>query len=145
MKYGVIHKPSGHIRGRGFAKCPYCYILSLISHKIVHKGGGGQKCPKICPRRLWKTPMQLARVRLKIIDLAFWNLQKNFKLSICFQGNFKELIGFSRPMWWGHLAYAKKILLKEHEPYLTFYGKSIMYSVVTLVTAKSLEISRSHI
>ena len=44
---GAIHKPCEHVRGRGLAKFPY-YLLS----KIVHKGAGGQKFSKTCPRGL---------------------------------------------------------------------------------------------
>ena len=41
----------------GFAKCSYYYIPKpFLFGKMVHKGGGDQNCPKICPRGLWITP-----------------------------------------------------------------------------------------
>ena len=45
---GVIQKPCGHGRGRGLAKCPYCYI-SLILQNDPQRGEGVQKYPKNCP------------------------------------------------------------------------------------------------
>ena len=36
--------------GGMLAKCPYYYYQ--LFRKMVHKGGGGSKCPKYCPHGL---------------------------------------------------------------------------------------------
>ena len=60
ISLGVIHKPCGH--GQGAEGGEWVYQMSMLLHKpylhskLVHKGGGGRKCSKICPDGLWTAP-----------------------------------------------------------------------------------------
>ena len=44
MKFEVIHKPLGQLRGRGYPK--YHFITKALFNKSDHEGGGGSKIPK---------------------------------------------------------------------------------------------------
>ena len=43
-----VYKPRGQTRRKGVAQ---------MTQKCPHRGGGGQNCPKFCPRGLYTPPM----------------------------------------------------------------------------------------
>ena len=49
-----IYKPRGQKNEEGLLKGPQHLITFL---KIVYMGGGGQNCPKFCPRVLYQLGM----------------------------------------------------------------------------------------